>query len=113
MSLQHHPTMMCQVKSLIGENMKNKAENERQLILTFKRIIYLKYIYLFKTLQIQLLTSTSCKFSRDRQDPSSCFVVFKQSLILELLFATVILVLKFNVESTPKTQSFTSILTST
>ena len=35
MSLQHHPTI-CQVKSPFGQITKNKAENEKQLILIFK-----------------------------------------------------------------------------
>ena len=39
MLLQYHRTMMCQVKYLFGQNTKNKAENEKQLILTFKRIL--------------------------------------------------------------------------
>ena len=39
MPLQHHPTMMCQVKALFEQNTKVKAENVRQLILTFKRIL--------------------------------------------------------------------------
>ena len=47
--------------------------------------------------------STSCKFSRDRQDPLSSFVVLKKSAKLKSLFATVILLFNFNVESTPQT----------
>ena len=39
MPLQHQPTMMCQVKALFEQNTKVKAENVRQLILTFKRIL--------------------------------------------------------------------------
>ena len=39
MPLQHHPTMMCQVKSLFEQDTKVKAENVMQLILTFKRIL--------------------------------------------------------------------------
>ena len=36
MPLQHHPTMMCQLESLFGQITKNKRENEKQLILTFR-----------------------------------------------------------------------------
>ena len=70
---------------------KTKQKMNCKLILTYKRILLVRFTCsrhskskLEPTLQELLLTSTSCKFSRGRQDPSSCFVFFKNLQFLNL-----------------------------